>query len=95
MGCSWRRPRDLRTLVSPWASHAPDIAALVDRGMSRARLHQVVREGRSMSRRVSKVDAGGHGDEKALKRRVSGQAMHPATARKAAVPPLDVTRDKV
>jgi hypothetical protein len=48
-----------------------------------------------MSRRVSKVDAGGHGDEKALKRRVSGQAMHPATARKAAVPPLDVTRDKV
>ena len=65
------------------------------RGLIRARLHQVVREGRAMSRRVSKVDAGGQGYEKALKRRVSGQAMHLATARKATAPPPEVTRDTV
>jgi len=38
--------------------------------------------GRSISRRLSKVEDGGHGHEKAAKRPMSLQAMSPAPERK-------------
>jgi len=51
--------------------------------------------GRPISRRVSKVEDGGHGHEKAAQRPTSVQAMRPAPARKEAAPPLDLTRYKL
>ncbi len=53
------------------------------------------RTGRSISSSLSKVEGGGHGHEKASQRRASLQAMSPATVRRYAAPPLDLTRDKV
>ena len=83
MGRSWRRPRYLvRPFLAmgvpcPPHSRACKIGPPCARGFSSPR-----REGCSFfSAGVSKVDDGGHGDEKALKKARSGQAMNPATRR--------------
>jgi hypothetical protein len=49
---------------------------------------------RAMARRVSQVNAGGHGPETAAKRRASWQARHPGTQRSDTAPPSEVRRDQ-
>jgi hypothetical protein len=56
---------------------------------------QTAKRLRSISHRLSNVEGGVHGHEKALKRLASLQVMSPATARGHAASPPDVTRDKV
>jgi hypothetical protein len=49
---------------------------------------------RSIARSGSQVEEGGRGHEEASKRPVSVRAMSPATRRRDATPPPDLTRDK-
>jgi hypothetical protein len=52
-------------------------------------------DGRAVSHSVGKSDDGGHGHEQAAQRRASLPAMRPATERRDAAPPPDVTRYRV
>jgi len=60
-----------------------------------AKREVIVKEERSISSNLWKVEDSVHGHEKASKRLASLQAMRPATERRHAAPPTDFTRYKV
>jgi len=49
---------------------------------------------RAMARRVSQVNAGGHGPETAVQRRASWQARRPGTEMRDIAPPPEVRSDQ-